>query len=267
MLLLLAAVLTIPPGLDLYMPVPEDNPLTEEKIALGRRLFFDRRLSRDGSIACSSCHDPDRAFSDGRAIAVGVFGRQGRGSAPTIVNRGYGRSFFWDGRAATLEEQVPKPIEDPNEMDLPLFEAAARVNLAPEEISRALASFVRSILSGDSPFDRFINGDRSALSPDQQAGLQLFRGKANCVACHVGPNFTDENLHNTGVAWRDGKFADAGAGKGNFKTPRGKISAEVASAPNRLACLRFKRKNIDGRILIRVQSRRATGEQHRAAAR
>jgi len=218
MLLLLAAV-TIPLGLDLYMPVPEENPLTAEKIALGRRLFFDRRLSRDGSISCSSCHDPERAFSDGRAIAEGVFGRQGRRNAPALINRGYGRSFFWDGRAATLEEQVLKPIQDPNEMDLTLPEAASRTGLPAEEISRALASYVRSILTGDSPFDRFINGDLNALSAEQQAGLQLFRGKANCVACHVGPNFTDERLHNTGVAWRDGKFADPGAGQGNFKTP------------------------------------------------
>jgi cytochrome c peroxidase len=201
MLLLLAAAVTIPLGLDLYLPVPEKNPLTTENIELGRRLFFDRRLSRDGSISCSSCHDPDRAFTDGRAVAVGVFGRLGRRNAPALVNRAYGRLFFWDGRVNTLEEQVLKPIEDSNEMDLPLSEAAARVNLAPDEISRALASYIRSILSGDSPFDRFINGDRTALSPEQQAGLQLFRGKANCIA------------------WRDGKSADPGAGQGNFKTP------------------------------------------------
>ena len=219
MLFLLTAAVTIPLGLDLYLPVPEGNPLTTEKIELGRRLFADRRLSRDGSIACVSCHDPERAFSDGRAVALGVFGRKGRRNSPALINRGYGRSFFWDGRIATLEAQVLKPIEDPNEMDLPLAEAAARVNLAPDEISRALASFVRSILSGDSPVDRFINGDRTALSAEQQAGMHLFRGKANCTACHVGPNFTDERLHNTGVAWREGKFADTGAGQGNFKTP------------------------------------------------
>jgi len=225
--LLLAAVGMIPLGLDLYLPVPEDNPLTAEKIELGRRLFNDRRLSRDGSIACSSCHDPERAFSDGRPVAIGVFGRQGRRNAPALINRGYGRSFFWDGRASTLEEQVLKPIQDPNEMDMRLAEAAARVSLTPEEISRALASFVRSILSGGSRFDRFINGDRSALSAEEQAGLQLFRGKANCVACHVGPNFTDERFHNSGVAWRDGRFQDGGrfavTGKaedrGAFKTP------------------------------------------------
>jgi cytochrome c peroxidase len=217
--LLLAAVLAIPLGLDLYLPTPEDNPLTAEKMELGRRLFSDRRLSRDSSIACSSCHDPERAFSDGRPIAVGISGRQGRRNAPALINRGYGRLFFWDGRVSTLEEQVLKPIQDPNEMDLTLPEATARTGFPAEEISRALASYVRSILSGDSPFDRFINGDRGALSPEQQAGLQLFRGKANCVACHVGPNFSDERLHNTGVAWRDGQFADPGAGQGNFKTP------------------------------------------------
>jgi cytochrome c peroxidase len=218
-MLLLAVAIAIPLGLDLYMPVPEGNLLTAEKIELGRRLFFDRRLSRDNSTSCSSCHDPERAFSDGRAVAVGVFGRAGRRNSPALINRGYGRLFFWDKRVATLEEQVLKPIEDPNEMDLPLAEAAARVGLAPGEISRALASFVRSILSGGSPFDRYINGDRTALTPEQQAGLQVFRGKGNCTACHVGPNFTDEGLHNTGVAWRDGKLADDGAGQGRFKTP------------------------------------------------
>jgi cytochrome c peroxidase len=218
MLFLLAAI-TIPLGLDLYLPVPEDNPLTTEKIALGRRLFSDRRLSRDNSVSCSSCHDPERAFSDGRPIAVGIAGRRGRRNSPALINRVYGRLFFWDGRVSTLEEQVLKPIQDPNEMDLTLPEAAARVSLTPEEISHSLASYVRSILSGYSPFDRFINGDRAALTAEQQAGLQLFRGKANCVACHVGPNFTDESLHNTGIAWRDGRLQDPGAGAGNFKTP------------------------------------------------
>src|SRR4051794_40205612 len=213
MLLAIAAVV-VPLGLDLYLPVPETNPLTAEKIELGRRLFSDRRLSRDESISCSSCHDPERAFSDARTVALGVFGRKGRRNSPAIINRGYGRLFFWDGRVATLEQQVLKPIEDPNEMDLPLAEASSRVGLPEEEISRSLATFVRSILSGDAPFDRYINGDRTALTPEQQAGLQLFRGKANCTACHVGPNFTDERLHNTGVAWRDGRFTDAGSGQG-----------------------------------------------------
>jgi len=224
---LFAAALAIPLGLDLYMPVPEDNPLTTERVERGRELFFDTRLSRDRTIACASCHDPERAFSDGRPVAIGVFNRVGRRSAPALVNRGYGRSFFWDGRAATLEDQVLQPIQDPNEMDMTLPEVSARVGIPIEEVSRSLASFVRSLLSGDSPFDRFINGDRSALTTEQQSGLQLFRGKANCTACHVGPTFSDERFHNTGVAWRSGRLLDEGRSavtgrvddRGAFKTP------------------------------------------------
>jgi cytochrome c peroxidase len=227
LLLLLVASITIPLGLDLYMPVPEDNPLTVKKIDLGRRLFFDRRLSRDGSVSCATCHNPDRAFSAAPSVSTGVGGRQGRRNAPAIINRGYGRSFFWDGRIPSLEEQVLKPIQDPNEMDMTLADASARVGFPPDEISRALASYVRSILSGDSPFDRFVNGDRAGLSPEQQLGLQVFRGRANCTACHVGPTFSDEKLHNTGVAWRNGELRDEGrfavsgkpADRGAFKTP------------------------------------------------
>lgn len=199
--LLLAASLLIPLGLDLYMPVPEDNPITAEKIELGRRLFNDRRLSRDGTVACASCHHPDHAFATPHAISPGVFGRRGTRHAPALVNRGWGRSFSWDGRVATLEEQVLKPIEDPNEMDLSIAEASARVGVTREDMSRAMATYIRSIMSGNTPYDRYIDGDRTALSADAQAGLKLFRGKGNCTACHVGPTFTDERFHNTGIAW------------------------------------------------------------------
>src|SRR5688572_16387986 len=226
---LLALVIAIPLGLDLYMPVPDENPLTREKVELGRRLFRERRLSRDRSIACSSCHDPDRAFSDGRPVAIGINRQVGRRSAPALVNRGYGRVFFWDGRAASLEEQVLQPIQDPKEMNMTLAEASARVGLPSGDISRALASYVRSILSGNAPFDRFTNGDRRALSSEQQAGLRVFRGKGNCTACHIGPNFTDERFHNTGVAWDavtasfqdEGRAAVSGRNedRGAFKTP------------------------------------------------
>ncbi len=216
---IVAFALVIPLGLDLYMPVPEENPMTAEKIALGRRLFNDRRLSRDGSTACATCHDASNAFGDDRPIAVGVFGRIGRRNAPAIVNRAWGRAFFWDGRAHSLEEQVLKPIEDPNEMDLPVVEAATRAGVSVADLSRALATYVRSILSGDSPYDRFVNGDRAALTPEALRGLQVFRGKGNCTACHVGPTFSDERLHNTGVAWQNGRLADEGGGRGAFKTP------------------------------------------------
>ncbi len=217
--LLAAAALVIPLGLDLYMPVPDENPVTAGKLALGRALFFDRRLSVDGSISCASCHRPSRAFSDGRAVSVGVLGRTGRRSAPALVNRGYGRIFFWDGRSVSLETQVLAPIVDPNEMGSSVADAAARVGLSRDEMAFALASYVRSILSGNARFDRFINGDRQALSAVEQQGLQVFRGKGNCTACHVGPNFTDERVHNTGVAWRTGSLSDEGSGTGAFKTP------------------------------------------------
>ena len=213
------AVIVIPLGLDLYMPVPEENPLTAGGVALGRQLFFDPRLSRDGSVSCSTCHRPDRAFSDGRPLAVGVSGRVGRRNAPTLINRGYGRAFFWDARQRSLEQQVLTPIEDPNEMGSTVAEASARVGRTPGEVAHALASYVRSILSGNSRFDRFVNGDRTALSGEEQRGLTLFRGRGNCTACHVGPNFSDERTHNTGVAWRGGGLADEGGGRGVFKTP------------------------------------------------
>jgi cytochrome c peroxidase len=230
---LFALVLAIPLGLDLYMPVPDDNPLAVERIKLGRRLFNDRRLSRDQSMSCASCHDPNRAFSTGRPLSVGVFGRQGPRNVPALINRGYGRAFFWDARIMSLEEQVLRPIQDPYEMDMTLHEVSVRVGLPAEDISRALASYIRSILSGNAPFDRFINGNRRALSAQQQAGLQIFRGKGNCTACHVGPNFSDERLHNTGIAWHpsassgqgtyldDGGFVASGKAKdrGAFKTP------------------------------------------------
>lgn len=235
MVRLLIAALVIPLGLDLYMPVPEDNPITADNIALGRRLFNDRRLSRDGTVACSSCHDPDHGFSKPDAISPGVFGRRGRRNAPALINRGWGRSFFWDGRVATLEEQVLNPIEDPNEMGLSIAEASERVAVSPQNMSRALATYIRSIMSGNAPYDRYVNGDRSALSTEAQAGLKVFRGKGNCTACHAGPNFTDEKLHNTGIAWAGqagrtepaGSFRDEGraaiSGKpedrGAFKTP------------------------------------------------
>ena len=199
---LAALILAIPLGLDLYMPVPEDNPITEEKIELGRRLFNDRRLSRDRSIACASCHDPKRAFSDGRPVAIGVYGRLGRRSAPALINRGYGRAFFWDGRAASLEEQVLQPIQDPNEMDMtPRRSVLVWVSVKP------------------SLFDRFANGDRSALTAEQQPGCRC-SGKGNCTACHVGPTFSDERFHNTGIAWRDGRLHEGRAAVTRSRRPR-----------------------------------------------
>lgn len=216
---LAAAAQHVPLGLDAYRPTPSDNPLTAESIELGRRLFFDRRLSRDASISCASCHDPAAAFTDGRATAVGVDGRIGPRNSPTLINLAYARRLFWDGRLLTLEQQVVMPIANPLEMDLDVATAAQRVGLSSSAVARALASYVRSILSANSRFDRFAAGDRGALTAEEQAGLGLFRGKARCTTCHVGPTFSDDDVHNTGIAWRDGRVQDAGAGDGRFKTP------------------------------------------------
>lgn len=244
----------IPLGLDLYLPVPEDNPLTTEKVALGRRLFFDTILSRDASVACATCHDPQRAFTDGRPRAVGIGGRANPRHAPTLVNRGYGKAFFWDGRAASLEEQALQPIENPNEFGHSVPEVIARLNSHPEyppqfrvafgrevnaaDLARALASYVRTIVSGDAPVDRFFAGDRDVFSPEARRGLDVFRGKGNCTACHIGPTFSDEQFHNTGVAWRPevsglldaGRFAVSGkeTDRGAFKTPTLRHVAETA---------------------------------------
>jgi cytochrome c peroxidase len=232
-----------PLGLDLYRPAPDENPVTPDKVKLGRRLFRERLLSRDRTLACADCHQPKRSFTDGKAKAVGVYGRQGPRSVPTIVNRAWGEAFFWDGRIETLEQQVVQPILAETEMGMTLEEAVARLadmgryrkefqrvfGAAPnaENLAFALAAYVRTILSGDSPYDRYLFGDHEALSEDEVAGLRLFRGKANCSACHAGPTLTDEEFHNSGVAWKDGEYLDEGrfrvsqdpADRGKFKTP------------------------------------------------
>src|SRR4029077_3725263 len=145
--------LEIPPGVDFFLPVPEENPLTPEKAAMGRDLFSDRRLSRDQTISCATCHDPKHAFTDAKPVAEGVSGRRGQRRVPAIVNRGYGKSFFWDGRIATLEEQVLRPFVDRTEMDMTVKEALARLraderysSLTREGLARAMASYVRTIL-------------------------------------------------------------------------------------------------------------------------
>jgi cytochrome c peroxidase len=203
-------------GLDELLSVPENNPLASARIAIGQRLFFDSALSRTRSLACASCHRPARAFADSTPRSRGVRGGTGRRNAPAIINRAYGTSFFWDGRAESLESQVLQPIQDSLEMDLSIDEAVGRLmtdafyrdafadafseGITPTNVARALASYVRTIRSGDAPIDRYRAGDTSALSAQARRGQTLFLGKANCSACHVGPTFSDEQFHNTGVA-------------------------------------------------------------------
>jgi cytochrome c peroxidase len=222
-----AEVLKPPLGLDLHIPVPEANPLTREKILLGRRLFFDKKLSRDGSLSCASCHEPKHAFSDGRAVARGIHGAEGLRNTPALINRGYGSHFFLDGRASSLESQALEPILNPIELGLTQPELQQRTGLKATEVVAALATYVRTIRSGGSRFDRYSAGESRAVNQLEKEGMRIFRGKGRCNACHVGPNFTDEQFHNTGVAWRDGRFDDEGRfsvtrnplDHGAFKTP------------------------------------------------
>ena len=226
----LMAIVAVPLGLDQLVPAPADNPLEAGRIRQGRELFFDKRLSRDGTVACASCHDPGYGFTDREARAVGIGSQRGPRRSPRIVNRAYGRTHFWDGRAGSLEEQVLQPIANPLEMGMRVEEAAARTGLTREELARALASYVRTILAGDSAYDRFVAGERGALTTEQQAGLRLFRGKANCMACHLGPNLTDEEFHRTGALGEDvGRFevTREERDRGAFKTPTLRQVAET----------------------------------------
>ncbi len=224
---LLLLAIKIPLGLDAHIPTPPDNPLRDDTVRLGRRLFFDKRLSKDNTIACATCHDPALAFTDRNPTAIGVNRQQGTRRSPRILNRAWGRAFFWDGRSPSLEDQVVQPIANPIEMALPLNEALAKLQSIPEyqgideaRLRRALASYVRTILAGNSPYDRYLNGDGAALTPQQKQGLALFRGKAGCISCHLGPNLTDEEKHQTSAGKIDRDKA--------FKTPSLRQIAQAA---------------------------------------
>src|SRR5256712_3080161 len=182
--------------------IPPDNPQTPEKFALGQKLFFDGRLSADGTVACSTCHDPARAFTDGRPTSVGIKGRIGQRNAPTILNALYKKTQFWDGRVKTLEEQAALPVCSLVEMGQPSLDAAmARIAAIPEyqdafrkvfggppnarDLLRAIASYERTQLSFDSPFDRFIAGDSRAIDDAAKRGWELFNTRARCNKCHA----------------------------------------------------------------------------------
>jgi cytochrome c peroxidase len=203
--------------------IPPDNPQTPEKIALGRKLFFDGRLSADGSVACASCHNPERAFTDGKPTSTGIHGRVGQRNAPTVLNALYNRTQFWDGRAKTLEDQAALPIVNSIEMGQPNLNAAvvriaavddyrqafSRVFGRPisgPDLLRAIASYERTLVSFNSPFDRFIAGDKNAIDATAQRGWDLFNTRARCNKCHAltetkrdATLFTDNDFHNIGI--------------------------------------------------------------------
>ena len=203
--------------------IPPDNPQAPEKIALGQKLFFDGRLSADGTVACSTCHDPARAFTDGRPASIGIKGRVGQRNAPTILNALYNKTQFWDGRVNTLEEQAALPIVNSVEMGQPSLDAAvAQIAAVGEykqafvrifgrplngpDLLRAIASYERTQLSFDSPFDHFIAGDTSAIDDAAKRGWELFNSRGGCNKCHAltvdkrdVTNFTDNDFHNIGI--------------------------------------------------------------------
>jgi cytochrome c peroxidase len=233
---------TIPLGLDAHRPIPKENPLTEAKVQLGRKLFFDPILSADGTVSCASCHQPDHGFASPHPLAVGIGGKRTPRNAPSLFNRAYGTSFFWDGREATLEDQALRPIENPLEMgdSVPAavkrlqghkaypaqFQAVFGDGVTATNLARALASFERVLLLGNSRVDRFRAGDTQALTENERHGLWLYESRGRCWRCHSGPNFTDEQFHNTGVSWGQtpldlGRFETTRieTDRGRFKTP------------------------------------------------
>ncbi len=226
--------------------LPEVEQFTDEelrRVELGRRLFFDTLLSSDGKLSCATCHQPAYGFSSPDALPPGVAGRRGRRNAPSLVNRRWGSLQFWDGRAATLEDQALEPIESENELassvdevlqklgehdEYPaLFDEAFEGGVTRANLATAIAEFERFLVSGNSRIDQFVAARESAdLTRSERRGLWVYESKGGCWKCHSGPNYTDEAFHNTGVSWgREpldlGRHEVTGeeSHMGQFKTP------------------------------------------------
>lgn len=207
-------LLKVPLGLP-PLPVPKDNPMTAAKVELGKMLYFDKRLSKDGTISCATCHDPQTAWTDHEPTSTGTGKGVGTRNSPTVINAAYAPAQFWDGRAKTLEEQALGPIENPIEMGHKLdamiadlskldgykerFQKVFGTGITEEGIAKAIAAFERTILSGNSPYDRFDKeGDEKALNEAQKRGLEVFKD-AWCVTCHSPPLFSNGAYYNAGV--------------------------------------------------------------------
>ncbi len=196
------------------LPVPDDNPMTAEKVELGKLLYFDTRLSKDGTVSCATCHDPLKGWTDHAATSTGIDGQVGGANSPTVINSAYATAQFWDGRAATLEDQALGPIENPIEMGHKLsdlvpqlneiaaykerFQAVFGTDVTSDGIAKAIAAFERTVLSGNSPYDKFKAGDEDALTDAQKSGLQLF-DDAGCSTCHTPPLFSNYRYYNAGL--------------------------------------------------------------------
>ena len=210
--------------------IPEDNPITPAKIELGKKLYFDKRLSIDDTVSCATCHNPKFGFSDSKKVAEGIQGKKGARNSPTVLNATFYDEQFWDGRAPTLEEQAKGPLVNPVEMGFPSHDALIEKlraipeysnafkesfgteDLTIEHLAQAIASFERTLITLESPFDQFIAGKENAISPEAKRGFELFQGKARCITCHefnrTYPFFTDNKYHNIGVAIHGKNFAE-----------------------------------------------------------
>jgi cytochrome c peroxidase len=226
------------------VPSPDDNPWTKEKARLGMQFFFDPRLSGSGQIACASCHDPDLGWGDGRTTAFGHARKPLRRNTPSILNSGFAEPLFWDGRAASLEEQAIKVMLNPDEMrsskphvrklieSTPAYEKELKAAFDVERpgikhVAGAIASFERTLVGGRSAFDAFLRGKADALSDEAVLGLDVFRTTARCMNCHHGPTLSDGKLHNLGLSYYGRELEDRGQflathkpeHVGRFKTP------------------------------------------------
>jgi cytochrome c peroxidase len=198
------------------IPFTADNPYTLEAALLGRTLFFDARLSGSGSLSCASCHNPSFGWEDGLKLGHGEGLKELARHVPTILNSAWQRSFFWDGRSPTLEAQAAGPISNPKEMDLDMAKLTATFSAIPgyktmferaypgegisvSTVTKAIAVFERTVASGPSPFDAWLNGDENAISDSAKRGFVIFNGKASCAACHSGWRFTDDGFHDIGL--------------------------------------------------------------------
>ena len=224
--------------------IPPNNPQSSQKIRLGKLLYFDTRLSKDNTVSCATCHDPAMGWSDAGPTSKGIDGQMGGRRSPPVSNAAYNPLQFWDGRAPSLEEQAKGPIQNPIEMgnthevmiktveDIPGYvEIFKKVfndsKLSIDMIADAIASFERTVVTTDSPFDRFVKGDGQSLTPLEKEGLEIFNGKGHCTSCHWGGNFSDGRFHNLGVNPTDPSKPDEGRyvitkdpkDIGAFKTP------------------------------------------------
>jgi cytochrome c peroxidase len=204
------------------IPAPVSNPLTPEKVTLGKTLFFDQRLSRSGAVACTTCHAPDKRWSDGRTLPILAIGIKDARRTPTVLNSAWLSALMWDGRASSLEAQAVLPITTAHEMNFdipslvgrlteikgyePLFEEAfGDKTIDKKRIAQAIASFERTLVSNQAPFDHWVNGDEQAISEEAKRGFVLFndKDKANCAACHSSWRFTDDSFHDIGLSSKD----------------------------------------------------------------